>query len=276
MNFKIPSNNLPFTLVIGIKTQGKQRIIIAAKDSSKPNTYYFSRGCDIDGYKEFDLKFPQSAKLMDLTIFNAAKGNFKNDEDKTFSITKYDVEKLKTCPLWMNSDVSSFVKFAQWFSDNAGWLSAGKDKAGIYRSENSKFCIDYYDKIKDRRTGKTLSTPARVGHTTGIIEISKDDFVKYTVPMRMIILLHEFSHKWMNKLSNREINDEVAADINALNIYLSLGYPSIEAEYAFLKVFKDANNEFNHKRYKILDDFIKKFTSGQLKNKCVTDYSVNK
>ena len=84
--------------------------------------------------------------------------------------------------------------------------------------------------------------------------------------MRMVILLHEFSHKYMNPKIGKEISDEVSADINALNIYLSLGYPHIEAQYAFLKVFKGANNAFNKKRYLILDDFIKKFTKGELEN----------
>ena len=84
--------------------------------------------------------------------------------------------------------------------------------------------------------------------------------------MRMVILLHEFSHKYMNPKVNRDISDEVGADINALNIYLSLGYPDIEAEYAFLRVFKGANNVMNKKRFLILDDFIKKFSTGQLEN----------
>jgi hypothetical protein len=82
----------------------------------------------------------------------------------------------------------------------------------------------------------------------------------------MAILLHEFSHKYMNPKIGREISDEISADINALNIYLSLGYPYIEAQYAFLKVFRGANNPFNKKRYLILDDFIKKFINGELEN----------
>ena len=94
--------------------------------------------------------------------------------------------------------------------------------------------------------------------------------------MRLVILLHEFSHKYMNPKIGREISDEVSADINALNIYLSLGYPMIEAQYAFLKVFKGANNELNKRRYLILDDFMKKFESGELENKTMTSQSLKK
>jgi len=266
MVFSIPSNGLPFTLIIGIKTTSPEDISIIAKDFHKQNTYYISRNGVVNGYREYELKFPQTPKLLVFSIFNTKKGNFPNAEDKSFKITKFEAKDLKTSPLWADKDIYSFVKFAQEFSANASVLSAGDFKPSIYRSDDGKFCIDYYNKIRNKKTGEFVSTPARIGHNSGVIEISKDDFEKYTVPMRMVILLHEFSHKYMNPKIGKEISDEVSADINALNIYLSLGYPHIEAQYAFLKVFKGANNAFNKKRYLILDDFIKKFTKGELEN----------
>jgi len=266
MVFSIPSNGLPFTLIIGVKTTSPEDISIIAKDFHKQNTYYISRNGVVNGYREYELKFPQTPKLLVFSIFNTKKGNFPNGEDKSFKITKFEAKDLKTSPLWADKDIYSFVKFAQEFSANASVLSAGDFKPSIYRSDDGKFCIDYYNKIRNKKTGEFVSTPARIGHNSGVIEISKDDFEKYTVPMRMVILLHEFSHKYMNPKIGKEISDEVSADINALNIYLSLGYPHIEAQYAFLKVFKGANNAFNKKRYLILDDFIKKFTKGELEN----------
>lgn len=267
MTFSIPSNGLPFTLIVGIKTNKPETICITAKDYHKPNTFYISRKGLVNGYKEYELKFPQTPKLLVFSIYNFDKPNqVNNNNDNSFKVTKFEANDCKTYPLWSDSEVSSFVKFAKEFSANASILSAGDYKPSIYRSDDGKFCIDYYNKIRNRRNGKFVSTPARIGHNTGIIEISKKDFEKYTLPMRMVILLHEFSHKYMNPKTNRDISDEVAADINALNIYLSLGYPDIEAQYAFLKVFKGANNELNKKRYLILDDFIKKFSTGQLEN----------
>ena len=266
MVFSIPSNGLPFTLIIGVKTTSPEDISIIAKDFHKQNTYYLSRNGVVNGYREYELKFPQTPKLLVFSIFNTKKGNSPNGEDKSFKITKFEAKDLKTSPLWADKDIYSFVKFAQEFSANASVLSAGDFKPSIYRSDDGKFCIDYYNKIRSKKTGEFVSTPARIGHSSGVIEISKQDFEKYTVPMRMVILLHEFSHKYMNPKIGKEISDEVSADINALNIYLSLGYPHIEAQYAFLKVFKGANNAFNKKRYLILDDFIKKFTKGELEN----------
>jgi hypothetical protein len=266
MNFTIPSNGLPFTIVLGIKTNSPEEISVVAKDFSKPNTYYISRKGTVNGYQEYELKFPQTPRLLVFSIFNTKKGNFPNEEDKSFSIVKFDAQELKKYPLWADKDIHNFVKFAKEFSANASVISAGDRKPSIYRSNDGKFCIDYYNKIRNRKTGEFVTTPARIGHNTGIIEISKTDFEKYSVPMRMVILLHEFSHKYMNPKVGREINDEISADINALNIYLSLGYPMIEAQYAFLKVFRSANNEMNKKRYLILDDFMKKFESGDLEN----------
>ena len=86
--------------------------------------------------------------------------------------------------------------------------------------------------------------------------------------MRMIILLHEYSHKYLNPTVNKPIAYETGADINALRIYLALGYPPSEAHYAFLHVFKDANNHQNHKRYEIIKDFIYKFTNGEIEGSC--------
>lgn len=271
MTFSIPSNGLPFTLVVGIKAKNPEVICIEAKDAFKPNSNYILRnGVIKNGYRVFELKFPQSPKLMQISIFNKAKGNYPSNEDKSFEIVKFEPNQLKNCPLWADKDIHNFVKFAQDFCANSSVISSGDYKPSIYRSDDGKFCIDYYKKIRNRKTGQYVSTPARIGHSTGIIEISKDDFDKYTIPMRMAILLHEFSHKYMNPKIGREISDEVSADINALNIYLSLGYPHIEAQYAFLKVFRGANNDFNKKRYLILDDFIKKFVNGELENTCLS------
>ena len=129
------------------------------------------------------------------------------------------------------------------------------------------FIVDYYNQIVDwQSTWLPLTTPARVGHTSGIIEVSRKHFLTYTVPMRILILLHEFSHKYLNHKIGRATSDEVAADINALYIYLAHGFPDLEAHQAFLYVFKDANNAENARRYRVINDFITKFNEGKIAN----------
>jgi hypothetical protein len=104
-----------------------------------------------------------------------------------------------------------------------------------------------------------MNTPARIGHKSGIIEVSKNSFDKYTVAMRMIILLHEFSHKYKNPKIGLEISNETGADINALYIYLGLGFSKIDAICVFAKVFLRAQTESNINRLRRITDYIEKF-----------------
>lgn len=103
-----------------------------------------------------------------------------------------------------------FFKFAKEFSKNAARLSAGDKFPSIYRSNDSEFIIDYYFKIKDRNTGKIIPStyinnkgkiapiPARISLETGVIEVSKEAFVKLTIPNRIRALLSLYA-KWVNK-----------------------------------------------------------------------------
>jgi hypothetical protein len=72
----------------------------------------------------------------------------------------------------------------------------------------------------------------------------------------MAILCHEFSHFYVNK--NPE--SEIQADINGLRIYLALGYPRIDAYNVFLNFFQSAStNPETLNRFKTLDKFIKNY-----------------
>ena len=264
------TNKVPFTIIIGIQTKVPLEIRLQAKDSQKPATYYVNRKGVVNGYREFELKFPQVPENMIVNVFNIANGNYKDDEDKSFVVTKFEAKPLKTNPIWMNEQDASFIKFAQFFCDNASVLTAsipsgdGIIRPSVYRSNEYQFTFDYYNQILDRKTQKVVNTPARIGHNSGVIEISKECFLRYSVPMRMIILLHEYSHKWKNPENGRKIGYETGADIAALNMYLSLGYSDLEAHQAFLTVFRGANNAVNKHRYLIIKDFISKYKSGNL------------
>ena len=93
--------------------------------------------------------------------------------------------------------------------------------------------------------GQVDPTPARISQQTGIIEVSKKDFLEYTIPMRMAILLHEFAHFYLNEI----MEDEIEADKHSLNIYMALGYPRIDAYNVYLDVFANAPTELNKDRY---------------------------
>lgn len=259
-----PTNKIPFTLVIGVQTTAPCEIKIEAQDANKLHTFYANRKGIVNGYREFEVKFPQSPANAAVSVYNIANGNVIGRTDPSFTITKIAAKPLETRAIWQSAQDRSFVKFAQWFSENAANFTSGDMIPHIYRSDDAQFTIDYYNKIRDRQTGAFVNTPARIGHDKGIIEVSKKDFLTYTVPMRMIILLHEYSHKWKNPKNNLDMANEAAADIAALDMYLSLGYSPMEAHQAFLYVFNGAKTPENHKRYLIIKDYIEKFERGEL------------
>jgi hypothetical protein len=71
----------------------------------------------------------------------------------------------------------------------------------------------------------------------------------------MAILLHEFSHVYLNE----NVDDEVEADLNGLLIYLGLGYPRIEAFEVFAKTFLTVPSDGNRMRYDKIKAFIDEF-----------------
>lgn len=264
MEIDIPSNYHSFQLNIVIQTNDVSRIRIIALDPNKPASKYVDRSGKLKGKRTFELKFPVSPSKLKIVIYNVERGNLPYGEDDSFSIVDMKVEKLPQYDVWWNKDTQNFYNFAVEFCQNASILSAGDKKPHIYRSDDNKFTIDYYNNIVDKKTNKLLTTPARIGHNTGIIEVSKNKFMQYTIPMRLVILMHEFSHKYLNPKIDRPISYETGADIQALYVYLGKGWSPYEAHKTFLQVFRNANNEPNHKRYKIINDFISKYEKGQV------------
>lgn len=267
----LQTDKRPLTILVNIHTNGKQRIRIIARDLNKPNTIYTDRQCDITGKRTLQVKMPKSPSDTELIVYNMANKAYVGDEDKSFTANIETVE-LKTCPMWMSQDTLSFVKFAQDFCSRCGILSGdyesnGKVYPSIYASNDNKFHIHLYNKIRDSK-GNFVGTPARIGHKSGVMDVSKEDFDKYTVPVRLIILLHEYNHFYGNEKNGMKIENESGADILGLLIYFSLGYSEIEAHQAFLNVFRNANNEGNKKRYLIIKDFIDRYARGEINNNC--------
>ena len=268
-----PSNKRPFSLSLQVSTLMPMKLRVQAFDKRKPYSMYYKMAGKVDqNGRSFNLTFPLSPDELVVRVFPDSfktydeYKRFSNDAQRLISIKSTKVGLLKTTPIWLSKDDRDFIKFAEWFSTNASVLSATQTNSipSIYKSDSGKFVINYFTKIRNK-DGTYVSTPARVGHESGEIDVSKVDFMQYSIPGRMAILLHEYCHKYVNESTGLKMSDEIGADINALNIYLSLGYSPIEAGLVFLKVFETANNEFNHKRYIVLKDFMTKFVNGDLK-----------
>lgn len=247
--FRIPCDNKPTKLVVKLSTNQPQMIRLMAFNPNKPKTYYTNRVKTVSGSAEFEIRMPQSCDEVVVRVVSENGGNGVSVD----SIDKVKLEQYTNC-FKSSAKVLSFVKFAQEFSENASILSIG-----TYYSDDKLYRIDYFDVISDN--GRVLSTPARCSNVNGRMEVSKKHFTEYTVPMRMAILLHEFSHYYLNVVTQ----DEVEADLNALRIYLGLGYPIIEAHNSFLNVFKNTPTAQNKERYQYIKAFIDNFDTMKYK-----------
>ena len=165
---------------------------------------------------------------------------------------------LKTYNIWLDFQTKRFLQLATNFSQICGFENA-TEGGRLFQTENSEFVIKFMNIIRDSRSGNAMNTPSRIGHKTGIIEVAKVKFDTYTIPMRMMILLHEYSHKYRNPKIGLEIDNEIGADINALYIYLGLGYSKIDAICVFANVFLKAQTSSNIQRMRKIMDYIQKF-----------------
>lgn len=251
MIYKVPTRHEEQTLLIKVRTYSPETIRIRVLDADQPNTSFTDRYKTIEGESIFFVRMPVSPQNALVSIYNEAYGNLPEGQDNTFSvesITKEPLDKKLDVIDFSNPHVRSFVNFATRFSYNAGTLPTG-----TYTSDDKKFVIKYFPIIEDN--GVEQTTPARIDIDNGIIEISKKQFLDFTVPNRLAILLHEFSHVYLND----NVDDEVEADLNGLLIYLGLGYPRIEAFEVFAKTFLSAPSELNKMRYDKIKTFIDNF-----------------
>lgn len=257
MNISLLTYYLPQTIEVSIETQSPEKICLQVFDYNNRKTIFLDRYMVINGKKTLDIMMPISPEKLLISIHNDKNGKIK--KDTSFKVTKKSFkrvklkEKLEVVGL-ENKKVRSFIEFAKSFCFHCSYM-----KPQTYRSKDKLFFIEYLDIIVGENN-KELNTPARVNKATGTIQISKKAFQELTVPERMIILLHEFSHFNINQ----DIDNETEADLNALLMYLGLGFPRIEATSAWIEVFYGSNNEQNIERYKIIEKFISDFENNKI------------
>lgn len=268
MIIDLPVNSIPFTFIIGVKTKQPQRLTLIVEDKNIEHTPYMYFGkMKVNGYREFYLKFPSPPKAMYLSIFNSYYPNSPK-ADSTFSITKLDVKPLNKNNIWLTDADKEFLDFAIKFSKRAKILKSGScDNPVIYRSKKLKYFIRYCDVITSRYTKVPLTTPARVGHDSGVIDVSKKEIWNKTVSSILLYLLHEYSHKYKNPKINLNIGNEYSADLNALWLYLSEGFPIHEVTPAFALIFDKVDTPQNRKRLSYIWQFVNDFSKGKLNNK---------
>ena len=259
MNLKVNTRFEEMCLVITVQTLLPSVIRIKVYDFDKPLTVFTNRFKTVSGTEKFYIRMPLSGNNTVASVYNEKNGNKRVNDDPSFkvvSIEKIPLEKRMDAQDLKNIEVRNFVDFAQRFAFNASYLEANQ----TYQSAAGNFLIEYEPTLISEKTQNELKTPARISKVNGRIQISKKLFDDYTVPMRMAILLHEFSHFYLNE----NIDDEMEADLNGLLIYLSLGYPRIEGYEAYLEVFMDAPSQLNKQRYDLINKFINDFENKKI------------
>lgn len=253
MKYKITTNYAPLTLAVTLKTKVPTKLQLCVYDATDKTRKFTDRYKTINGEETLYVRMPLSPEVAVVEVYNVKLGkDIPRDKETSFEMTS-----VRKTPLERKLDdsdignvlIRSFVDFAQKFCFNVGELTPN-----TYKSDDNRYFIKLSQQIKDQ-SGKVLNTPARIGRKTGIIEVSKEKFQPMTVPMRLAILFHEFSHFYLNE----QINDEMEADLNGLLIYLSLGYPRIEAYQAFLGTFEGSATKLNKDRADLIDKFINDF-----------------
>ena len=246
------SSNNKFSLYVTITCSGEKKFRVWAEEFQKPNSKYADREIVVKGTRTIHFNFPVSPQKLFIGCLNA-----DNPGDNDFKVELKESD-LITYNVWLDSETRDFLSLAIPFSQVSGFSKAA-DNGRVYTTQDKLFTIKYFNVITDQKSGKVMNTPARIGHKSGIIETAKVKFDKYTIPMRLIILLHEFSHKYKNPKIGLEINDEIGADINALYIYLGLGFSKIDAICVFANVFLKAQTKGNIERMRKIMDYIQKF-----------------
>lgn len=262
MNFKVTTGAKEMAISVTVKTESPQEIRLKVYDYDKPKTYFTDRTMVVDGTAEFVIMMPITPERIMVSVYNEKNGNRygKMEEDKTFlcdekSIKRVHLKKKLNLIPYKTVELRSFIDFCERFCLNSSYMEPGR-----YRSDDSRYYIDFFEEIRDP-AGKTIGTPARIEMGTGKIEVSKKSFDQYTMPMRMAIMLHEYSHFYVNE----NMTDESEADLNGLLIYLSLGFPRIEAHQAWLEVFTGAPSEANKARYEMIETFINDFENNKIR-----------
>lgn len=250
----LETNNKPCLIEVLVRSEIPCTLRMIGKDKNLENAIYFNRGYGVPnnkfaGTKTFTFPLPLTPKRLLLNAFASENG-------AQIEIVDVKFKKLNQDQLWLRPHDKNFLDFALKFALKSSYITTGVYEEDFETLENGvstkgQFHIIYSPIIKNAK-GEVETTPARISRRTGIIEISRAKFLPYSIPMRLIILLHEYMH-W--RLDTRV---ELEADFNALNIFLKLGFSKTEALYAYTKIFVDEPDRLGdrvEKLYQFIESF---------------------
>lgn len=242
-------------MLLGIRILRPVALQISVFDSLTKRLY-IDRSIRLNKSGQLRLKVPLSPDELTLQVVDRNLPRAKS----AFFIEKLKVTPDTKCPLELTDKDKAFIRFASWFAKESSRIEAGK-KGTIYSSEG--FTILFVNSIIEN--GIELTTPARISRSTGIIEVSKQKTIDFTVPMLIVMLLHEYAHKFKNKEYGKDESNELSADLIACHITLNLGFDAREVLRAFQEVFAKKDTALNRKRMSAIKEFIGIFIGSESK-----------
>ena len=242
MIIPIPSHKKRFVIDLGLIAKESIWIGIKVYDPTKSFSDYFRRKLFLNKGQRRTIKvqLPVTPEHLELEIVNKSAGDYNG-----FELQKFDVKEMTSPSFWADENQHRFMDFAIRFSQKAGYLPPG-----FYDSKDHEFLFQYLSRITDS-LGNELVTPARTHRMMPRVQISRKQFKRFTVPIRVAILAHEGCHYLLNTRSEKE------ADLCGMSYYLNYGFPKIEAVYAATKVFRMFPHSIGEAHVKRTEDILR-------------------
>jgi hypothetical protein len=241
VKYEINTNSRPVLIKVYLEVKLPQRLSIAGYDPDPAHngTVYFIRSKQINGKEHLDPRNPIEIPMPitpDKLILNIDQEN--GGFGSYINVVKVDVVELPSTTVVFPKDVLEYYDFIKTYCQKANYKGPG-----FYVSRDENYVIW----AKPNLDGD--ATPARVNRRTGLVKVNLEKFVPFTVYMKIFIMLHEFIHY------SQQTTDETRCDLGALRIFLGMGYPKSEANYAMTKIFDNSPDAI--RRVTILNNYIK-------------------
>ncbi len=241
MEYEINTGGKPSLIKIYLEVQAPQRLSIMGYDPNPkhPNSVYFVRSKPVNGKEHLnknnpiEIPMPITPDVLNLKIKqeNGAYGSYIN-------VTHVEVTDMPSRTVTFEPDVLEYYNFIKVVCQEAGYM-----EPGFYVSKDENFLLW----AKKHLDGD--GTPARVNRRTGLTKLNLSKIVDYTIFMRIFICLHELIHFKL------QTTNETTCDLGAARIFLGMGFPKSEANYAMTKIFDNSPEAL--KRVGVLNDYIK-------------------
>lgn len=225
--FRLRTDKKPVVLTSRLGSSQPVDVYIVGYDSDSPKTEYFTRHILLNGTEKVEFNCPQTPNVLTVIAWG----------EKKFSMETPRKKKLQRSLNFTGPMKSADMKFIEKFARKCGRLLPRR----TYIHNGASFKIQLLPVILNDN-GTEHTTPARIHVTLPIIQVSKKHFDKMSIPQRVAILAHEYSHNFVNI----DKDSEIEADTNMVDIYDGLGYGRLEALYAFSNIMPD--NDTNYRR----------------------------